>query len=70
MRDSQLLVYMDKASIKLTEEQMRDAEEHYKQIDENKANADGVENVREDDENNDNREEEKKEDEVGVNAED
>ena len=52
---------MDKASVKLTEEQMREAEEHYKQIDEGR--VDGVENVNEEGEDaNDGQEEEKKED--------
>ena len=61
VRDSQLEELMDKASVKLTEEQMREAEEHYKQIDEGR--VEGVENVNEEGEDaNDGQEEEKKED--------
>ena len=40
---------------------MREAEQHYKQIDENQANSDGIENVKEDGEASDGQEEEKKE---------
>ena len=43
---------MDLASVKLTEEQMREAEQHYKQIDEKEAEESG-ENVREDEDSND-----------------
>lgn len=61
VRDSQLEELMDKASVKLTEEQMREAEQHYKQIDEGR--VDGVENVNEEGEGaNNGQEEEKKED--------
>ena len=61
VRDSQLEELMDKASVKLTEEQMREAEQHYKQIDEGR--VDGVENVNEEGEDaNNGQEEEKKED--------
>ena len=61
VRDSQLEELMDKASVKLTEEQMREAEQHYKQIDEGR--VDGVENVNEEGEGTNNgQEEEKKED--------
>ena len=61
VRDSQLEELMDKASVKLTEEQMREAEQHYKQIDEGR--VDGVENVNDEgDGANNGQEEEKKED--------
>ena len=49
---------------------MREAEEHYKCIDENKTNADGTQNVQEDGASNENGEEEKKEQVNGATPED